>query len=80
MVEVMRIMETSFQRSCAGTAALSAPDPAAGHCRPTPSQRLPDTHRQVWLSLLWGHCSFLQSPGVHKVLFVSLKNLFPCVS
>ena len=22
-------------------------------------RRLPDTHRQVWLSLLWGHCSFL---------------------
>ena len=26
-------------------------------------QRLPDTHRQVWRSLLWGHCSFLLSPG-----------------
>ena len=22
-------------------------------------QRLPNTHRQVWLRLLWGHCSFL---------------------
>ena len=21
-----------------------------------------DTHRQVWLSLLWGHCSFLLGP------------------
>ena len=30
MVEVMKIMETSFKRSHAGTAALSAPSPAAG--------------------------------------------------
>ena len=31
-------------------------------------QRLLDTHRQVWVSLLWGHCSFLLGPGAHKVL------------
>ena len=44
--------------------------------------RLLDTHRQVWLSLLWGHCSFLLGPGAHKVLFVPSKSLFPqsCVS
>ena len=35
MVEVMKIMATSFKRSHAGTATLSAPDPAAGHHRPT---------------------------------------------
>ena len=39
-------------------------------------QRLLDTHGQVWVSLLWGHCSFLLGPGVHKVLFVPSKNLF----
>ena len=39
--------------------------------------RLLDTHRQVWLSLLWGHCSFLLGPDEHKVLFVPSKNLFP---
>ena len=41
-----------------------------------------DTHGQVWVSLLWGHCSFLLSPGVHNVLFVPFKSLFPqsCVS
>ena len=45
-------------------------------------QRLLDTHRRVWLSLLWGHCSFLLGPGVHKVLFVPSQGLFPqsCVS
>ena len=44
--------------------------------------RLLDTHGQVWLSLLWGHCSFLLGPVVHKVLFVPSKSLLPqcCVS
>ena len=44
--------------------------------------RLLDTHRQVLVSLLWGHCSFLLGPGVHKVLFVPSKSLFrqPSVS
>ena len=27
-------------------------------------RRLLDTHRQVWVSLLWGRCSFLLGPGV----------------
>ena len=39
--------------------------------------RLLDTHRQVWVSLLWGHCSFLLGFGTHKVLFVPSKSLFP---
>ena len=77
MVEVMKIMVTSFKRSHACTASLSAPDPAAGH-----HQRLLDTHRQVWVSLLWGHCSFLLGLGAQKLLFVPSKSLFPqsCVS
>ena len=37
--------------------------------------RLLDTHGQVWVSLLWGHCSFLLGPGVHKVSFVPSKNV-----
>jgi len=32
-------------------------------------------HRQVWLSFLWGHYSFLLDLGAHKVLFVPSKNL-----
>ena len=39
--------------------------------------RLLDTHRKVWVSLLWGHCSFLLGPGAHKVLFVPSKSYFP---
>ena len=74
---VMKIIATSFKKSHAGTAS-SVPE--------TPQKstadlhlRLPDTHRQVWVSLFWGHCSFLLGPGVHKVLFVPSKSLFPLV-
>ena len=41
------------------------------------SWRLLDTHGQVWVSLLWGHCSFLLGPGAHNALFVPSKSLFP---
>ena len=37
----------------------------------------PEHSQQVWLSLLWGHCSFLLDPDVHEVLFVPSKTLFP---
>ena len=40
-------------------------------------QTLLDTHRQVWVSLLWGRCSFLLGPGVHKVLSVPSKSVSP---
>ena len=36
MMEVMKLMVTSFKRSHACTATLSAPNPAAGHHRPMP--------------------------------------------
>ena len=39
-------------------------------------QRLLDTHSQVWLSPLWGHCSFLLGPGTHKFLFSVLNTNF----
>ena len=39
--------------------------------------RLLDTPRQVWVSHLWGHCSFLLGPGAHKVVFVPSESLFP---
>ena len=82
MVAVMKIMLTSFQgpmpallHSVALTLQQATTDP---HLR----QRLLATHRQVWVSLLWGHCSFFLGPGVHTVLFVPSKSLCPqpCVS
>ena len=75
MVEVMKIMATSLERSGARTAAL-----CLGHCgshrQPTPLPELLDTHGHVWVSFLWGHCSFLLGPGTHEVLFVPSKCLF----
>ena len=48
MVEVMKIMVTSFKRSHACTAPLSAPNPAAGHHQPTPMLETPG-HTQASL-------------------------------
>ena len=61
MVEVMKIMLTSFKRSNASTATLSAPNPAAGHHQPTPPPETPG-HSQASLGQsLVG--SLLRSPG-----------------
>ena len=82
MVEVMKIMATSFKRSPTRTAALSAPTLQQATADPCLHQRLLDIHGHVWVSFLWGHCSFLLGPGAHEVLFVPSKSLFPhsCVS
>ena len=82
MVEVTKIMTTSFKRSHAGTATLSAPTLQQATADPRLRWRLLDAPWKVWVSLLWGHCSFLLGPGAHKVLFVPSKSLFPqsCVS
>ena len=68
--------------SHACTATLSAPNPAAGPHQPRALSEAPWHARQVWVNLLWGHCSFLLGPGAHKFLFVPSKNLFPqsCIS
>ena len=59
------------------------PGPEEGHLWPTPLQETPG-HLQGSLGqfLVGGHCSFLLGPGVHKILFVPSKSLFPqsCVS
>ena len=80
MVEVMKIMVTSFKKSHADIATLSAPSRAAGHCQPTPPQEIPGHSRASLGQALVG--SLLLSPGAHKVLFVPSKSLFPqsCVS
>ena len=82
MAEVMRIMATSFRRSHAGTAALRAPNLQQASAYLRLHQRLLYTHGQVWVSLLWCHCSFLLGPGAYKLLFVPSKSLFhqSCIS
>ena len=82
MVKVMKIMVTSFKRSCAHIVLLSAPNPAAGHCQPTPPLETPE-HSQASLGQsLVGSLLLSLRPGVHKFSFVPSKSLFPqvCVS
>ena len=38
------------------------------------SQRILDNHEQVWVSLLWDHCSFHLGLGACKILFVPTKT------
>ena len=65
-------------------ALLHSVSPTLQQANPDPCLQwgLLDTHRQVWVSFLGGHCSFLLGPGAHKVLFMPSKSLFPqsCVS
>ena len=79
-----RLMGTSFKRTFASTPGL----PGLLLSVPLTLRQAPidqclcwkllNTHRQVWLLLLWVHCSFLLGPGAHKVLFVPSKRLcFP---
>ena len=82
MVEMMKIIVTSFERSHARTVALSAPSPAAGHHRPMPPPEIPG---HSWATLgqsLVG--PLLPPPGswCTQVLFVPSKSLSPqsCVS
>ena len=75
MAELMKAVATSYERSPARTAALSAPSPAAGHRRPTPLLETPgrllaSLGRTLVRSLLVS-----PGPGVHKVLFVPAMNL-----
>ena len=61
MVEVMKIMVTSFRRSHACTATLTASNPAAGHRRPTPPPETPG-HLQASLGQSFVG-SLLLTPG-----------------
>ena len=76
MVEVMKTMVTSFKRSYTYTVTLSVPTLQQATTNPRLHWRLLDTHRQVWVSLSQGHCSF-SWVLVHKVLFVPSKSQFP---
>ena len=61
MVEVMKIIATSFKRSHAPTAALSASDPEAGHHGTTPLLETPEHSWACLGQFLVG--SLLLSPG-----------------
>ena len=71
------IMVISFKGLSPALCVFSALKATAGHSPPTPLPDLLDIHRQDWLRLLWRHRSFLLAPGVHNVLIVPSKHLFP---
>ena len=71
----MKIMATSFKRSSACTAHWVPPTLQQATTDPRLHWRLLDTHGQVWVSLLWGHCPF-SWVLVCSVLFVPSNSLF----
>ena len=60
-----------LQKVRARTAALSASDPAAATADPRLYWTLLDTQKQVWVSLLWGHCSVVT---VAQIMNLVLQN------
>ena len=72
---LQKVPWTHLVPSVSPTLQQATADPC--HC-----WRLLDTHGQVWVSLLWGHCPFLLGPAAHKVMFVPFQSLFPqsCVN
>ena len=80
MVKVMKIMVTSFKMPHAGTSALSASNPEAGHCRPTP---LPETPGHSWASLgqsLVGSLLLSSGSWCTQGFACALQSLFPQAS
>ena len=80
MVAVMTVMATPSKGLMPALLYLVPLTPQQATIDPRLRWRLLGSHWQVWLSLLWGHCSFLLAPGVHKVLFVPSKVKFPAGS
>ena len=76
MVGVMEIMEIFFQRGMPELLYSVSLIPQQATVDPSLHRRFLDTRRQVWLSLLWGRCSFLLGPSAQKVFFVPSKSLY----
>ena len=77
MVEVMKIMVTPSKAPMHALLYSAPPTLQQATTDPRLRWRLLDIPGQVWVSLLWGHCSFLLGPGTHKVLSVPFKSLLP---
>ena len=76
---VMKVILTSLKRTCAllYSVLLTLQQATVDPCL---HQRLLDTHRQVWFSVLWGHCSFLLAPGEDKLQNNYTKEIFVLLS
>ena len=77
MVGVIAVMVNPFKRTYPELLYLVPLTPWQSTVNPYLHWRLLDTHRQVWVSVFWGHCCFFLGPGVNKFLFVPSKSPFP---
>ena len=79
MLEVMKIMATSFKRAHARTAVLNAPSPAAGHRQPTLPPENPG-HSQASLGqFLMGSLFFSPGPWCAQGFVCALQESVPLV-
>ena len=76
MVEVIKIMVSSFKSSHACIAALSAPNPAAGHCQHTSPPLETPGHSRASLGLSLVR-SLLLSPVSWFAHVCALQECFP---
>ena len=70
-------MGTSFQRSHDALLHSVPPTLQQATADRRLHQRLLDTHGQVWVSLLWGHCSFLPGPSVYSFVCALPESVSP---
>ena len=77
MVEVMKIMATSCKSPMHALLHSVSPTLQQATADPGLCQRLLDIHGQVWVSVFWGHCSFLLGPGAYKVCLCPPRVFFP---
>ena len=77
MVEVMKIMVTSFKRSHAGIVRLSAPKPAAGHLQYTPLPEAPGHSRARLGQSLVGSLLLSLGSWCTQGFVCALQGLFP---
>ena len=66
MVEVMKIMAPPSKGPMHAGLHSVPPTMQQATADPRLRRRLLDSHGQVWVSLLRGHCFFLLVPGLHK--------------
>ena len=69
------------KRTCANTCLPGLPLPMPlslqqNTANPHLCRRPSDTHQQVWLSLLWDHCSILLGPDAHRFLLCPPRVCF----
>ena len=77
MVGGNTVMVTSFKMTFSSPDVFSASDPVVGHRRPTSPPQIPGHSQASLAQSLVGSLPYLLAPGVHKVLFVPSKSLFP---